>query len=238
MRESLFARKIILSDDSEGLHRNSLLLERILNLMEAKMRSRIVVLLVIGLFLLNIVGCAAVPEEHKGAATGAGIGAATGVIAGGLLGASGAKTEMAILGGLAGALVGGAIGHYAVDQKRTAQETNSRYNYQSSNVSVRIEDASAYPTSVNAGDKVDLRATYAVLGSSSGEVEVVEKREITHAGQVVGNPEVKVSRVGGTYQSVVPLYLSTDAKPGKYSVRTTIIAGNTSDSRETSFTVR
>jgi hypothetical protein len=156
-----------------------------------------------------------------------------------LLGAHGAKTEMAILGGLAGALVGGAIGHYAVDQKRTAQETNSRYNYQSSTASVRIEDASAYPDSANAGDKVDLRATYAVLGvSSGGDVEIVEKREITHAGQVVGNPEVRVTRSGGTYQSVVPLYLSSDARPGAYIVKTTIIAGNSSDSRETSFRVR
>jgi len=206
---------------------------------EVGMRSKIVVLLVASLFLVNIFGCASIPEEHKGAATGAGIGAATGVIAGGLLGAHGAKTEMAILGGLAGALVGGAIGHYAVDQKRTAQETNSRYSYNSSDVSVRIEETSAYPSSVNAGDKIDLRATYAVLGASSGsQVEVVEKREITHAGQVVGNPEVKVTRGGGTFQSVVPLYLSSDAKPGTYTVRTTIIAGNTSDSREATFKVR
>ena len=199
------------------------------------MRSRIVVLFVIGLFALNIFGCAAVPEEHKGAATGAGIGAATGAVAGGLIGG---HAESAVIGGLLGALVGGAIGHYAVDQKRTAQETNSRYNYQSSNASVRIEDTSAYPASANAGDKVDLRATYAVLGVSSGDVEIVEKREITHAGQVVGNPEVRVTRAGGTYQSVVPLYLSSDARPGTYTVRTTIIAGNSSDSRETSFHVR
>ncbi|HMK61116.1 MAG TPA: hypothetical protein VK452_08220 [Dissulfurispiraceae bacterium] len=203
------------------------------------MRSRIIALLVASLFLVNIFGCASIPEEHQGAATGAGIGAATGVIAGGLLGAHGAKTEMAVLGGLAGALLGGAIGHYAVDQKRTAQDTNSRYNYNSSAISVRIEDASANPSTVSAGDKVDLRATYAVLGAASGsQVEVIEKREITHAGQVVGNPEVKVNREGGTFQSVVPLYLSSDAKPGTYTVKTTIVAGNTSDSRETTFKVR
>jgi len=203
------------------------------------MRSRFFVLLVIGVFLLNVFGCASIPEEHKGAATGAGIGAATGVIAGSLLGGHGAKTEMAILGGLAGALVGGAIGHYAVDQKRTAQDTNSRYNYQSSAVSIRIEDTSAYPTSVNAGDKVDLKATYAILGVSSGsQIDLVEKREITHAGQVVGNPEVTVSRSGGTYTSTVPLFMPSDAKPGMYTVRTTIQAANTSDSRESTFNVR
>jgi surface antigen len=203
------------------------------------MRSRVLVLFIIGLFLLNGFGCATVPEEHKGAAAGAGIGAATGVIAGSLLGSHGAKTEMAILGGLAGALVGGAIGHYAVDQKRTAQDTNNRYNYQSPAASIRIEETSAYPSSVNAGDKVDMKATYAVLGVPSGsQIDLVEKREITHEGQIVGNPEVTVSRLGGTYTSTVPLFLPSDAKPGMYTVRTTIKAANTSDSRESTFNVR
>jgi uncharacterized protein YcfJ len=190
-------------------------------------------------FLLNVFACASVPEEHKGAAAGVGIGAATGVIAGSLLGGHGAKTEMAILGGLAGALVGGAIGHYAVDQKRTAQDTNNRYNYQSSAASIRIEDTSAYPTDVNAGDKVDLIATYAVLGVPSGShIDLVEKREITNAGQIVGNPEVTVSRSGGTYTSTVPLFLPSDAKPGMYTVRTTIQAAYTSDTRDSTFYVR
>jgi uncharacterized protein YcfJ len=203
------------------------------------MRLRLLVFIVIGVFLLNVIGCATVPEEHKGAVAGAGIGAATGVIAGSLLGGHGAKTEMAILGGLAGALVGGAIGHYAVDQKRTAQDTNSRYNYQSSAVSIRIEDTSAYPTSVNAGDKVDLKATYAILGVSSGsQIDLVEKREITNAGQIVGNPEVTVSRSGGTYTSTVPLFLPSDARPGMYTVRTTIQSANSSDTRESTFYVR
>jgi len=191
------------------------------------------------MFLLNVFGCATIPEEHKGAATGAGVGAATGVVAGSLLGAHGAKTESAIIGGLLGALVGGAIGHYAVDQKRTAQETNSKYNYQSSNVSIRIEDTSVYPTSVNRGDKVDLIATYAVLGvPADRQVDLVEKREITHSGQIVGNPEVTVSRAGGTYTSTVPLFLPSDAKPGTYTVKTTIQLPNTSDMRETTFHVK
>jgi uncharacterized protein YcfJ len=203
------------------------------------MRSRVLVLLLIGVFVLNVFGCASIPEEHEGAATGAGIGAATGVIAGSLLGAHGAKTEMAILGGLAGALVGGAIGHYAVDQKRTAQDTNSRYNYQSSAVSIRIEDTSTYPTDVRAGDQVDLKATYAVLGVPSGsQIDLIEKREITHAGQIVGSPEVTVSRLGGTYTSTVPLFLPSDAKTGTYRVRTTIQATNSSDTRESTFYVR
>ena len=83
------------------------------------------------------------------------------------------------------------------------------------------------------GTRSDLRATDEVLGVSSRDVEIIENREITHAGQEVGNPEDRGTRSGGTDQSVVPLYLSSDARPGTYNVRTTIIAGNSSDSRET-----
>jgi len=93
------------------------------------MYGKIISIAVILTFLTGIFGCASLPEEHKGAATGAGIGAVTGAVAGTLLGAKGAKTEMAILGGLAGALAGGAIGHYAYDQKRTKDETAKKYNY-------------------------------------------------------------------------------------------------------------
>ncbi len=200
------------------------------------MKSRFVVLLVIGVFLMNIFGCASIPQEHQGAATGAGIGAATGALAGAIVGR---HAESIVIGGLLGALVGGAIGHYAVDQKRTAQETNSRYNYQSSGIAVRIEDTSAHPTSVRAGDKVELRATYALLGlPADGRVDLLERREISRDGQIVGNPEVTESKGGGTYTSTVPLFLPADAAPGKYTVRTTIQAGNSSDTRETTFHVK
>ncbi|MEW6053523.1 MAG: hypothetical protein AB1552_07025 [Nitrospirota bacterium] len=39
---------------------------------------------------------------------------------------------MAILGGLAGALAGSLIGHYAYDQERTKDETAQKYNYNDS----------------------------------------------------------------------------------------------------------
>jgi hypothetical protein len=200
------------------------------------MKLRLVAIFISGMFLFNIFGCASIPEEHQGAATGAGIGAATGALGGALIGGN---VRSVAIGVLAGALVGGVIGHYAVDQKRTAQETNNKYSYQSSDVSVRIENASASPTSAKAGDKVEMSATYALLGVSSGEtVEVIEKREITHQGELVGNPEVKVQKSGGTYESVVPLFLPDDARPGLYKVKTTISAANSSDTRESSFHVR
>ncbi len=69
------------------------------------------------------------------------------------------------------------------------------------------------------------------------QIDLIEKREITHAGQIIGNPEVAVSRPGGTYTSTVPLSLPSDAKMGTYRVRTTIQATTSSDTCESTFYV-
>jgi hypothetical protein len=206
---------------------------------EKKMYQRSVSLVIILAFMTTLFGCASIPEEHKGAATGAGVGAATGAVAGALLGSSGAKTEMAILGGLLGALAGGAIGHYAYDKKRTGEETSAKYDYKSSRgVMVRIEEASVMPQTAKGGETVDIRTTYAVLTPDAGkEVGVTETREIRYQGELFGKPEVRMTREDGTYFSTVPLTLPKDAKKGKYTVTVTVRAENVSDSKETSFTV-
>jgi hypothetical protein len=204
------------------------------------MKIKIISLVTILSFMLGLLGCATIPEEHKGAATGAAIGGATGALAGGLLAQRGAKTETAILGGLAGALVGGLIGHYAYDAKRSREETAQKYSYQSSmGTMVRIENVSAIPSTIKPGDKVDLQVTYAVLGTSpDSEIGITEIREIKHAGELVGKPEVNVIRGGGTYSSTVPVFLPSDAKKGSYSVITTIQSQTAKDSREMFFSVK
>ncbi len=204
------------------------------------MREKIMSLLLIIAFVSGSCGCASIPEEHKGAGTGAAVGGATGAVAGALLGSAGAKTEMAIVGGLVGALVGGAIGHYAYDKKRDREETNSRYNYQpTSGSTLRIENVSALPASARPGDTVDLNATYAVMTPDpESEISVTEIREIRHAGELVGKPEITVTRSGGTYTSSVPLILPNDAKSGEYVVTTTVQTANASDSRSTTLYVR
>ena len=190
----------------------------------------IVSFLVVGLF-----GCASIPEEHKGAATGAAVGGAAGVLAGAAMG----DTKGAIIGGLAGALVGGLIGHYAYDQKKTKEETAQKYAYQSSMGTVlRIEGVTAMPSTAKPGEKVDLNATYAVLAPTDTDINITETREIRIGGELVGKPEVNVTRRGGTYSSTVPLFLPSDAKPGTYTVVTTIQTEKAKDSRETSFTVK
>lgn len=189
----------------------------------------IVSFLVVGLF-----GCASIPQEHKGAATGAAVGGAAGVLAGAAMG----DTKGAIIGGLAGALVGGLIGHYAYDQKKTKEETAQKYAYQSSMGTVlRIEGVTAMPSTAKPGEKVDLNATYAVLAPTDTDINITETREIRMGGELVGKPEVNVTRRGGTYSSTVPLFMPSDAKPGTYTVVTTVQAQNAKDSRETSFTV-
>jgi len=204
------------------------------------MKVKIISIVTILLFIFGILGCATVPEEHKGAATGAAVGGATGAIAGGLLAHRGAKTETAILGGLAGALVGGLIGHYAYDAKKSREETAQKYNYQSSmGTMIRIEDVSLTPSTVKPGGKVDLQVTYAVLGASpDSEINITEVREIKQAGELVGKPEVNIIRGGGTYSSTVPLFLPANAKTGTYSVITTVQSQTAKDSREMFFTVK
>jgi hypothetical protein len=204
------------------------------------MYRKIVSVAVILMFLTGIFGCASIPEEHKGAATGAGIGAATGAIAGALLGSKGAKTEMALVGGLLGALAGGAIGHYAYDQKRTKEETAQKYNYKpSEGTLIRIEDVSVSPSVAKPGDKVEMKMTYAVLGVAAGkELEISEIREIRYQGELYGKPEIKVSRSDGTYSSGIPLTMPKDAQKGKYSVIMTVQGPALSDSRETSFQIQ
>ncbi len=203
------------------------------------MNRKIISITVILTFLIGVFGCASLTEEHKGATTGAGIGAATGAVAGALLGAKGAKTEMAILGGLAGALAGGAIGHYAYDQKRTKDETAKKYNYSSSQGNlIRIEDFSVVPATAKPGDTIELKITYALLGVGAGkEVNISEIREIRYEGEIFGKPQVNVSRADGTYVSSIPVTLPNDAKKGKYTVITTVQSPYASDSKEVSFQI-
>lgn len=204
------------------------------------MKMRIAAMFTLTAFILGTSGCMTVSEEHRGAATGAGLGGVTGAVAGAVIAGEGSRTKGALLGGLAGALLGGVIGNYTVDKKKTAQETSNKYAYEpSSGTVVRIETASAKPAAVHAGGTVNLETSYAVMSSSSeNHIAITESREVTLNGELVGNPEVNVSHTPGTYTTSVPLILPTDAKKGKYRVITSIKTSAGKDSRESSFTVQ
>jgi hypothetical protein len=204
------------------------------------MKLRIAAAITLTAFTIVASGCVTVSEEHKGAAGGAGIGAATGAVAGALIAGSGSRVKGAVIGGLAGALLGGIIGHYTVDKKSSAEETNNKYSYKpTSGTVVRVEDSRATPSLADPGGTVNLDATYAVMAPSNDtQVSITETRVVTFNGELVANPEVNVTRTAGTYKSTLPLILPTDAKSGTYRVVTTIKTDYSKDSRETSFTVR
>ncbi|OPY90889.1 MAG: putative outer membrane lipoprotein [Syntrophus sp. PtaU1.Bin208] len=203
------------------------------------MKKRCLILLVLVAFV-SLTSCETLPtvsDEHRGAATGAGVGAAAGAV----LGAAVSKdAKGAVIGGLVGALVGGAIGHYYYDQRRTETETAKRYGYDTSQGTLlKIEDASAVPQVIRPGSTVELKMTYALLNDEKNSLlDVVETREIRQGSELVGNPEVRTQRSGGTFTSSIPLTLPSTAKKGLYIVTFKVQSGSISDEMQTSFTVK
>ncbi len=188
------------------------------------------------LLLLFSAACSSIMEEHRGAAVGAGAGAATGAIVGGV---AGRNVTGVVLGSLIGGLVGGALGHYAYDMPRQREDTARVYQYNPSQGPVlTIENAAASPQAVRPGDLVDLKMTYAVLNPArNAETRITEIREITLNGELVGKPEITVTRPDGTFNSSVPLRLPATASKGVYRVRTSVQSANARDTREMRFTV-
>jgi len=201
------------------------------------MKARIISPILCFTLILWLMGCQTIMEEHRGAAVGAGAGAATGAVVGALFGKG---TGAVILGGLIGGLAGGLVGSYAYDMPRTREQTAKTYNYQPSQGTIlTIENASTSPKIVHPGDVVNLNMTYAVLNPSpNAETNITEIREITHNNELVGNPEVRVVRTDGTYNSTVPLNLPPNAAKGNYKVRTIVQSSSAKDTREIYFTVQ
>jgi len=208
-----------------------------------RIKKRVTCVMMAGIFLFTVLGCATDQyEQNTGAAVGGATGAAVGGVIGGIVGEKhGDATTGAVIGGLLGALAGAAIGHYAYDRVRTEDAAQKQYGYnydQTQTALVRIENASVTPNIVKAGGTINLMATYTVLAEQGVMMNVMETREIRYNGELTGRPQVTLQKQGGTYTSQIPVTLATDAKPGKYTVLTTIQVGQNSDARETSFTIR
>jgi len=176
-------------------------------------------------------------EEHKGAAVGSGVGGAVGGVMGAIIGHG---TGAVVVGALAGALLGGAIGHFEYDQEKSREQTAKNYNYKSSHGTVlTIENLKATPVTVQPGETVELKLTYALLHDSPDtKTAVTEIREITYKGELVGRPEVKVEHPDGTYTTTVPLRLPPEAQKGTYKVKAMVESQYAKDAREITFTVR
>ena len=200
------------------------------------MTRRLISIMIIPALITVFSSCGTIPENQKGTAVGVGVGAATGAVLGQIIGRD---TKATVIGGLVGALVGGVVGHYAYDRQKTREETAQAYKYKTSQGTVlTLEEASLSAQSVNPGDVVEIKMTYAVLNPSpETKTTITEIREITFNGELVGRPEAKVERADGTFTSTVPVRLPTAAKKGQYRVKTTIQSDSLKDTKELTLTV-
>jgi outer membrane lipoprotein SlyB len=174
-------------------------------------------MLVGGVALLS--GCEAIEraiKDNPKTAVGAGAGGAGGALIGGL--ASGGTAV--VVGGLAGVLAGGVIGHLLDRQERTRAATAEMvaYTEEKGNL-IRIEEVGINPQSIRPGETVNVNVQYAIVTPSGTErAHIREIRHIYYQGDLVGNPVVEVERPDGTYWSTLPIKLPESATPGRYEV--------------------
>lgn len=204
------------------------------------LRQALALGLCVMLITVSTLGCAELEQkvrEHPEAAIGAAAGTAGGILLGGLIFRN---TTGALLGGLLGGLAGGVIGEAMDARKREHASTAKAYNYAAAQgMVVRIEKVEALPSTVRPGDTVQLVTHYALLTPDPTQtVSVAERREITKAGQLVGNPVLTVDRTGGTWASTIPLTLPDNAAEGIYRVNMSVRANGSLASQATTFTVQ
>ena len=176
------------------------------------MKKNSVAIMAVAAFIFVSLGCSSIlAQEHRGTITGE----------------------------LTGALSGGAVGNFAIDQKRSAVDTASSYHYrEDAGTLVRIESFVVEPYTVKSGGQVEFVTTYVVMiPDFSMTIPVEVSHEIRHNRELVGKPAVTVDQAAGTYSSSVPLLLPAKAPAGTYKVITTIRAGDIGDSKETTFVV-
>ncbi len=192
------------------------------------------------LVALALSGCVPLEQqvsEHPSTAVGAAAGAAGGALIGGLAFRS---TTGAVIGGLIGGLTGGLIGNAAEAQKQDQDATYRQYGYQTDQGTVvRIEEVHVQPPQIRPGESVTLVVQYAILTPRQGHaMTVAERWDISYRGQATGSPVHTVHHSGGTWAGSLPVTLPPSAGTGTYHVAVTIEADGTSDTRETTFTVR
>jgi hypothetical protein len=185
--------------------------------------------------MLLAAGCQTIQDNPK-TTLGAGVGAAGGAIVGGLAGGR----RGAIFGALVGAFAGGAVGQYLDHQDKTAAQTNAEHDYKpSEGLRLELSSASANPTTVSPGDKVELAATYALMGPDPDRVySVTETRVVTLNGAQVSKTSIVKDRTAGTYTSKVPVTLLADAAKGTYELTVTVATDGQSGESSSTFTVQ
>jgi hypothetical protein len=149
------------------------------------------------------------------------------------------EARTAVAGSFLGAFAPDSVGEYTGEKARSKDETARKYRGKiSKGILTRVESVSVSPQKARAGEKVDLKMTYAILGAPARkEFTVVETREIRYKGKLLGKFKAYVSHGDGTYSSSVPVILPAGAQKGKYQVVLTVKTHEASASKETIFYV-
>ena len=195
----------------------------------------------------SLAGCATNGTYDPGRSAGAGAlgGAATGAAVGSIIGAgTGSPATGAWVGAAAGGVLG-AVGGYLYAEHRNSQARSSQaaaqaYNYTPTQGNVvSIDRVDVNPSSVTAGQQVQLGMTYTILTPDNRPAAVTLVREVRLGGNMVGQPyQTTVNNANGTYTDQVASALPGNATRGTYTVTSRINSNYGSDQREGSFTVR
>ena len=208
-------------------------------------KSLVVALICILIGFLS--GCATNGAYDPGRSTAAGAlgGAATGAAIGSIVGAAtGSPATGAWVGAAAGGVVG-AVGGYLYAEHRNSQARSSQaaaqaYNYTPAQGNVvSIDRVEANPSTVGAGQQVQLGMTYTILTPDNQPVAVTLVREVRFGGSTVGQPyQTTVNNANGTYTDQVAYSLPGNATRGTYTVTSRINSTYGNAQRDGSFTVR
>jgi hypothetical protein len=100
---------------------------------------------------------------------------------------------------------------------------------------IAIRSVNVRPSRVAPGQEVVFAAVYDVAGVA---VQVVERREIVKDGQVLASWEDAFMRSPGETSSEKPVRVASQASPGSYTARLTVLAGGSEYHHESTFDVQ
>jgi hypothetical protein len=211
------------------------------------MNRKLLAIALIVIFTVSLAGCVSESGYYSpGRSAGAGAlgGAATGAALGSIIGAAtGSAATGAWVGAAAGGLLGG-VGGYLYAQHRNSEIQSSEaaaqaYNYQGQGNVVKVDSATASPSSVGPGQQVNLAMNYTILTPSNSPVALTLQREVRYNGQMVGQPyQTTVTNNNGTYSDTVGYSLPRNATRGNYTVTNRVTSAYGTSQRDSYFTVQ
>ncbi|MCK9377541.1 MAG: hypothetical protein M0P73_15490 [Syntrophobacterales bacterium] len=211
------------------------------------MTRKLLAVALVVIFAVSLAGCATDSGYYDpGRSAGAGAlgGAATGAAIGSIIGAAvGSPATGAWVGAAAGGVLGGVGGYLYAEHRnsetRSAQAAAQAYNYQGQGNVVSIDSVSATPSTVRAGQQVNLSMNYTILTPANTPVSVTLVREVRLNGQMVGSPyQTTVSNANGSYTDNINYALPSNATPGNYTVTSKVMSSYGSNQRDAYFTVQ